>query len=66
MLWLKSCPRCRTGGVVLNADGYGAYIECLQCGYMKDVDKQSVAPGVSQLLRNGEAEPVRETRPMAQ
>ncbi|MCH8061313.1 MAG: hypothetical protein IH861_02290 [Chloroflexi bacterium] len=38
MLYLKACPRCK-GDVVANRDMYGEYRECLQCGYMVDIDK---------------------------
>ena len=37
-LWrFKSCPRCR-GDVFLEKDIYGWYEQCLQCGYLKDMD----------------------------
>ena len=38
MLYLKSCPRCK-GALYLNRDIYGTYKECLQCGYMLDIQK---------------------------
>jgi len=31
MLWLKSCQRCR-GDPMQEADKYGTYLECIQCG----------------------------------
>ncbi len=37
MLTLKACPRCR-GDLCLNSDTYGVYTECIQCGYMKDIE----------------------------
>ncbi len=37
MLMLKECPRCR-GDLCLNSDTYGFYTECIQCGYMKDIE----------------------------
>jgi hypothetical protein len=33
MLYLKSCPRCH-GDIKLEADVYGQYLECLQCGFL--------------------------------
>jgi Zn ribbon nucleic-acid-binding protein len=39
MLELRRCPRCR-GDVRTNRDVYGEYRECLQCGYMVDVEIQ--------------------------
>ena len=37
---LKSCPRC-VGDLHTNRDMYGHYKECLQCGYMLDINKIS-------------------------
>ena len=36
---MLKCPRCR-GYLHANRDQYGAYRECLQCGYMVDVQKR--------------------------
>ena len=36
MLQIKACPRC-AGDLHTNRDLYGNYVECLQCGYMKDL-----------------------------
>ena len=35
MLYLKSCPRC-SGDMYLDRDYYGAFKECLQCGFVAD------------------------------
>ena len=43
MVMLRACPRCITGGVIRGGDGYGLYIQCLQCGYLKDVDDEQTA-----------------------
>ena len=40
MLILKGCPRCK-GDMNTSKDMYGEYEECLQCGYMLDVEKPS-------------------------
>ena len=37
---LKACPRCR-GDLNTRQDIYGEYQECLQCGYMKDIETPS-------------------------
>lgn len=37
MLKLKSCPRCH-GDMVHNTDEYGDYEECLQCGFVRDLE----------------------------
>ena len=38
MMELKGCPRCK-GDLHYNHDAYGAYKECLQCGYMVDIPR---------------------------
>ncbi len=57
MVWLKSCPRCKTGDVVLESDMHRWYVQCLQCGYVKHLDDPAVAEAV---LRPGrqDREPV--------
>jgi hypothetical protein len=41
MFWLKKCPRC-AGDLYEEADQYGGYVTCMQCGFCKDVlDKLS-------------------------
>lgn len=35
MLLFKSCPCCR-GDLYLDKDRYGAFVLCIQCGYLKD------------------------------
>ena len=40
MLHLKGCPRCQ-GDMNSSKDMYGEYKECLQCGYMVDVERPS-------------------------
>lgn len=37
MLYLKSCPKCR-GDMYLEKDSFGVYRQCLQCGYIRDLD----------------------------
>ena len=36
MFYLKACPKCR-GDMYQETDLYGTFVECLQCGLMKDV-----------------------------
>ena len=39
MVWFKCCPRC-SGDLCEEADLYGNYIACLQCGYyLSDVEE---------------------------
>ena len=33
MLYLKGCPRC-AGDIYADTDEYGAYRQCLQCGFV--------------------------------
>ncbi len=37
MVLLKSCPRCK-GDLAAERDVYGPYLECLQCGYMRELE----------------------------
>ena len=37
MLRFKDCPRCE-GDVLLDKDQYGWYEQCLQCGYLRDLE----------------------------
>ena len=46
MILFKSCPKCMTGDLIKSRDMFGEYLECIQCGFMKDLPApaQSVAP----------------------
>ena len=48
MLYFKSCPKCITGTVEHNHDSHGAYAQCLNCGFMRDL-----SDGVSGTELNG-------------
>ena len=37
MVYLKSCPKC-LGDLTMRQDAYGAFISCIQCGFMRDVE----------------------------
>ncbi len=37
MIKFKVCPRCH-GDLYLNEDIFGKYVNCLQCGYLKDLE----------------------------
>lgn len=43
---LKACPRCG-GDLYAASDMYGDYAECIQCGYMKDLEKALVSSTVA-------------------
>lgn len=36
MLKLKGCPKCQ-GTLTLASDMYGRYVNCLHCGFAKDL-----------------------------
>jgi DNA-directed RNA polymerase subunit M/transcription elongation factor TFIIS len=42
MVYFKSCPRCG-GDVHADKDWYGAYVNCLQCGWSKDASNTSLS-----------------------
>ena len=37
MMLFKSCPKCIAGDLIKSADMFGEYVECIQCGFMKDL-----------------------------
>ena len=40
MFYFKACPKCH-GDLYFNSDGYGTFVECLQCGLLRDlVDRE--------------------------
>jgi DNA-directed RNA polymerase subunit M/transcription elongation factor TFIIS len=42
MLTNKQCPKCG-GNIYLSGDYYGRFEQCLQCGYIHDLDADNVA-----------------------
>ena len=53
LIKLKSCPRCN-GDLFLDWDQHGRYVECLQCGYVRNLRSH---PDVEQQLAEEEKEP---------
>ena len=47
MVYLKSCPKC-LGDLTVAQDGYGAFIRCLQCGFMKDLEVKDASRTAAQ------------------
>ena len=39
MIYFGACPKCQ-GDVSLSHDSYGSFLSCLQCGLMRDVERQ--------------------------
>lgn len=37
MLHFRSCPKCTKGTVEHNNDPHGGYLQCINCGFMRDV-----------------------------
>ena len=50
MLFSKACPKCR-GDVHIIKDRYGIFVQCLQCGLLKDVINSEIPWGIR--LPNG-------------
>jgi Zn ribbon nucleic-acid-binding protein len=41
MLYYKACPRCR-GDLQYREDQFGPFVQCIQCGYIKDASPVAV------------------------
>lgn len=37
MLYFKACPKCLTGTIEHNGDSFTEYVQCLNCGLMRDI-----------------------------
>jgi hypothetical protein len=46
MFYLKACEKCK-GDLYLDRDSYGAFLKCLQCGRLIEVDARE--PGLVKL-----------------
>ena len=44
MIKFKGCPKCG-GDLYLKEDMFGKFLDCLQCGYLKDVSAEKVEAG---------------------
>jgi len=42
MIKFKGCPKCG-GDLQLGDDRYGMFLNCLQCGYLKDLVAEALA-----------------------
>ena len=52
---LNSCPRCQGDMVLDNKDEYGWYEQCLQCGYLRDLEvivQAKQQPAAEKKVRN--------------
>ena len=50
MLYFKSCSKCTTGTVEHNFDPHGNYLQCLNCGFMRDVSEGTSKKTAKDLL----------------
>lgn len=57
MLNLKGCPRCQ-GALYLAADMYGRYVNCLQCGFTRDLPSPQASTAKAGAAKAGAAKPV--------
>ncbi|MDP2673688.1 MAG: hypothetical protein Q8Q00_02140 [Dehalococcoidia bacterium] len=58
MYWLKACPRCR-GDLHEESDFFGAYVACIQCGYVLNTREEEDAlrlTGIVEREKAGSAE----------
>jgi DNA-directed RNA polymerase subunit M/transcription elongation factor TFIIS len=53
MIHFKVCPRCH-GDLYLTQDIFGEYVSCLQCGYLKDIEKPAGDKPGSALTSRGQ------------
>ena len=44
MFFFKACPKCH-GDLYVDSDSYGSFVECLQCGFLRDMEVDGVAMG---------------------
>jgi len=42
MLMMRSCPKCN-GAVTRDRDCYGWYEQCIQCGYLRDIQSAAIS-----------------------
>lgn len=50
MILFRSCPSCSTGDLIKTNDTFGEYMECVQCGYVRDVDGTPATVGTMGVL----------------
>jgi hypothetical protein len=51
MLHFRSCPKCTTGTIEQNNDAHGDYLQCLNCGFMRDVAKDLTKRNIAAMLK---------------
>ena len=43
MMRFKVCPKCR-GNLYQTQDRFGSFLSCMQCGYLKDIERVQSEP----------------------
>ena len=54
MFFFKACPKCH-GDMYIDRDSYGPFVECLQCGLLRDLKVTKKFVGYSSDREAGEA-----------
>ncbi len=57
MIYFNACPKCH-GDLTMERDVYGAYIHCLQCGLMRDIDVKPAAAKPAAVSRYADEKPL--------
>jgi len=55
-LRLKSCPRCK-GDIMLERDRWGWYEQCIQCGYLRDLENPAEEEGQNRQIERNKSSP---------
>lgn len=55
MLKLKGCPKCK-GDMVDDKDAYGRYEQCMQCGYLSEIQLPKLTDNVVTVKNNRDRE----------
>jgi hypothetical protein len=50
MLHFKSCPKCANGTIEHNNDAHGGFLQCINCGFMRDVADNTSKKEVDSML----------------
>ena len=64
MVYLKGCPRC-SGDLTDGQDAAGAYLACIQCGFMQDLPARVPVRALVTVPNGGVAETAQAPRRIA-
>jgi len=51
MLHFKSCPKCTSGTIENNSDAHGSFLQCLNCGFQRDIADDISEKSVKSILK---------------